>query len=337
MKRSILVAAIALTACGKSPAPTNATYFVPRAAMAGLADEGLTVVGTHDSGLIVQPSAGTDISKLAALPDAFRFDDGQKEFTLTNFSSMERKLKDLAAQHPALAKLDTYGTSQGGHPEYVLTVGKNDPNDPKPELMITGATHGNETATVDVVLGLAETLLTQYGKDPRITAMVDGHTIHFIPAVCVDSYIAQTRENEGVDPNRAYDYPGHTGRNPPHAIKDIIAYFSAHDIVGSMDIHDAASMVMFPWAYTYDHIPQPDYDKMDDLTTRMARENGFAHGDIADTIYIAVGSSADYYYWKKKTVATAIELSHNLALTRAGFDSNLEESLEMTWTFIENF
>lgn len=305
--------------------------------MAQLTGEGLTVVGTHDSGLLVQASEGTDLSKLAALPEGFRFDEQTPEFTLYGFSSMEKKVKDLAAAYPALAKLDTYGTSSQGRPEYVLTIGKQDPADPKPELMITAATHGNETATVDVVLGLANELLTKYGTDARITKMVDDHTIHIVPAVCVDSYVAQTRENDGVDPNRAYPWPEQTSRAPPRAIKDVMAYTNAHAIAGSMDFHDAASMVMFPWAYTYSHVAPADYTRMDDLTTRMASDNGFEHGDIASTIYIAQGSSADYYYWQKKTIATAIELSHNKFRTRAGYDDLLEESREMTWTFIENF
>lgn len=338
MKSTMLLAAVVtLTACGASPSSQNGTYFIPRAALASLSEEGVTVIGTYDSGLLVQASAATDVAKLMALPEGFRFDDQAPEVTLLGFTALEKALKDLAAANPTFVKLETYGTSKQGRPEYVLTVGKQDPANPKPELMITGATHGNETATVDVVLGLAQELVNKYGKDDRVTKMVEDHTIHFIPAVCVDSYVARTRENEGVDPNRAYPWPQQTSRNPPHAIQDLMAYFNAHDIVGSMDYHSAASMIMFPWAYTYSHIPQADYQRMDDLTTRMARENGFEHGDIASTIYIAQGSSADYYYWTKKTIATAIELSHNKLTTRAGFDDLLHESLEMTWTFVENF
>ena len=44
--------------------------------------------------------------------------------------------------------LETYGTSLRGKPEYVLTVSNKASTTPKPELMITAATHGNETATV---------------------------------------------------------------------------------------------------------------------------------------------------------------------------------------------
>jgi predicted deacylase len=336
MKRFILAAAVVLPACGKPSGQSAGVYFVPRAALSSLTGAGLSVVGTHDSGLLVEASTEADKSQLEAVPQSFRFDRSAPEVTLYTFSTMEQKLKALAAAYPQLAKLETYGTSVEGRPEYVLTIGKQD-GEPRPELMITGATHGNERATVDVVLGLSDLLLTNYGKDPRTTAMVDGHTIHFIPAVCVDSFVADERANEGRDPNRDYPWPQEPDRRPVHAIKDIMAYFDSHDIVGSLDYHSAASMVMFPWAYTYSHIPAADYARFDDLTTRMARENHFAHGDIASTIYIAQGSSADYYYWKKGTIATAVELSHDLATRRSSHDDLLTESTEMTWTFIENF
>ena len=333
-KMAFLCAAMALTGCGKMGGDKG-VFFVPRAALSSL--DGVQVVGTHDSGLLVEASAAQEQEIKAKAPQAFRFDQFKPEFTNYSFNTVEKKLKALAAKYPNLFTLTTYGTSRQGHPEYVLTMnGKASAT--KPNLMITGATHGNEQATVDVVIGLAEKLAQGYGTDQRITAMVDGHTIYWIPVVCVDSYIADTRENEGVDPNRAYPYPDDTTGHPTKAISDIMAFADSHDLAGSMDYHSAASMVMFPWAWTYDKIPDADYQKLDDLTTRMARENGFAHGDIADTIYIAEGSSADYYYWKHHTMATAIELSHDFAASSPhAVDDLLEESTEQTWTFIENF
>jgi hypothetical protein len=340
MKRSILLLAFAASACGHSARDGGGkagVYFVPRSALASLTGSGVEVVGTHDSGLLVRATSERVGDVMAASPESFAFDAARPEFTGYNFASMERKLRDFVATYPELATLDTYGTSRGGRPEYVLTIGEKSDQTPKPELMITAATHGNEVITVDVVLGLMEKLLTEYGSDPRVTAMVKGHTLHFVPAVCVDSYVAQTRANEGRDPNRDYPWPDRPIRSPVGCIRDIMAYTDARTIAGSIDYHAAASMIMFPWAYTYDHIPQADYDSLDDLTTRMARDNAFAHGDIASTIYIAEGSSADYYYWKKHTRATAVEVSHNLALEALSAAPIVEENVESTWTFIEDF
>jgi hypothetical protein len=250
---------------------------------------------------------------------------------------MEQKLKQFQTQYPELATLETYGTSRQNRPEYVMTITSKKAGFAKPDLMITAATHGNETITVDVVLGLMNKLLAGYGKDQRITDMVDQHTLRFVPAVCVDSYVAQTRENEGRDPNRDYPYPSVPSRSSVGCTRDIMAFADSHDLAGSMDYHAAASMIMFPWAYTYSHIPQADYQKLDQLTTYMAEANGFEHGDIASTIYVAPGSSADYYYWKKHTMATAIEVSHDYAASGEHFDDIVTENTESTWRFIESF
>ncbi len=300
--------------------------------------EGLEVVGNHDSGLMVRAPKAVERDVLTASRDSFQMDgDGAKpEFTRYNYQSMEQKLRDLAARYPELATLQAYGTSRQGRNEYVLTVGHGE--DPKPELMITGATHGNETITVDVVLGLVEQLLAGYGTDQRLTTMLEDHTIHFIPAVCVDSYVARQRQTEGRDPNRDYPWPETPSRTPVGCIRDVMGFFDAKPIVGTMDIHAAASMIMFPWAWTYDDIPAADFRKMDELTTHMAQANGFEHGAIASTIYVAKGSSADYYYWKKGAIATAIEVSHNKAAQGLhAIDPIVVENTESTWRFIESF
>lgn len=338
MKRVVLVcASLALAACGNnSHSGEKGVFFVPRSAVGQL--DGVKVVGTHDSGLLVEASADQEKAIKAKAPQSFRYDQWKPEFSRYDLDSMDQKVHALAQKYPNLLTLDTYGTSREGRPEYVLTMGNKSDSTPKTQLMITAATHGNEIATVDVVLGLMEKLLAGYGTDDRLTAMVNNHTIYWLPAVCVDSYVAQTRANDGVDPNRSYPYPDDENAQPTQAIGDTMAFFNAHDIAGSMDYHDAASMIMFPWAYTYNKIPDADYQKLDDLTTRMAATNGFAHGDIADTIYVAPGSSADYYYWKHHTMATAIELSHDYAASYDGaVDDLLNESTEQTWVFIENF
>lgn len=319
--RKLLVLLI-LASCSK----TTKTYFIPSQDTDAL--QLGKVVSSYDSGYEVA-IAEDKIDQLKAISPQ-SFDLSEKQVSAYSFSSMETKLKQLAQDYPNLATLTTYGTSRQGRPQYALVVSNKFNPESKPQYMITAATHGNEVITVDTVLGLAERLLKGFDTDERMAKFVNYKEIHFIPAVCVDSYVAQTRENEGRDPNRDYPWPDRPSRNPVKAIADIIAYFEAHDFVGTMDYHSAASMYMYPWAYTYDPIPADDKARLDALTTHMAETNGFAHGDIASTIYIAAGSSADYYYWKKRSNAIAVEVSHNLA-----YNDATEENAEATWRFLE--
>ena len=337
-----------LGACGGST-KEKSQWFLPRSALDSLVEKGrdlpagMRLKGSHDSGVIVEADSELNGMLTRLHPDAFVLGGAgeRREFSAFGFDSMQAKLKELASRYPQLATLSTYGTSREGRPEYVLTItghAKERSEANKPELMLTGATHGNEIVTVDVILALAEKLLSGYGTDPRFTAMVDGHVLYFIPAVCVDSYVAETRYNDGEDPNRVYPFPDDPNRQPVDAIRDVIAFFHSRNIAGSMDFHAAASMIMYPWAYTYDDIDSRDRDRLEELTARMAETNGFAHGPIASTIYVAAGSSADYYYWKHRTQALAIEVSHNKASSDPKApEAIIQENLQSTWLFIESF
>lgn len=265
----------------------------------------------------------------------------QNTRSLTDLPRLKQRLEALAGQYPKLAQLSTYGTSRGGRPEFVLTTTKDasNPDLEKPALMITAATHGDEVITVDVVLGLIEQLLTAYGKDPRLSRMLDETVIYWIPAVCVDSYASRSRYVEGHDPNRDYAWPDNPDRVPAtQCIRDMTQFFDDHpNIKGTMDFHAAASMIMYPWAYQRQR-PEQDYDrKLDQLTTYMAKANGFAHGTIAETIYVAKGSSADYYYWKTGAAAVAVEVSRRFVTEQNGIPAIVQENTESTWRFIEAF
>lgn len=344
-----LLAASGGVATGSYAVERLSTYFVAPASdvtMRALAKR-FEVLRREDGGFVLVVPVER-AQELFALEPAARLIDEDMHAELAAFGNvgqdiptMERRLRDFAARYPQIAKLETYGTSTGGRPEYVLTVAGNatQPDMHKPALMITSATHGDELSTVDVSLGLIEKLLAGYGSDPRLTKMVDDHVIYWLPALCVDGYAGRTRYVEGRDPNRDFAYPENPNKIPATGCtRDVVRFFNEHaNIVGTLDIHAAASMIMFPWAYTYDHIDAGDFSSMDRLTTAMAEDNGFAHGSIADTIYIAAGSSADYYYWKRRTVSIAVEVSRRFAMAGDDLTDVVTENTESTWRFIEHF
>jgi hypothetical protein len=98
-----------------------------------------------------------------------------------------------------------------------------------------------------------------------------------------------------------------------------------------MDIHSSGAMIMYPWAYTMEPITSVDQKEFHELTRQMSSFNGYRYGQISKVIYIAKGSSADYYYWKNKTAAIAIEVGSS---SITGALSELKDSI---WAFIEHF
>jgi hypothetical protein len=253
-----------------------------------------------------------------------------------NFRSVQSELDGMVRTYPTLASLEQYGTTEDRYPLKALRMtGAKATNREKPQLVITAATHGNELITVEVVLGLMNTLLKGYGHDARLTKMLDEHELYFIPVVNPDGYVRMERYCDGLDPNRDYPYPRDPRHHANRTVQAIMDFFAHHKIAGSLDYHSAAAMVMYPWAYTYDPVPAEDERVFDDLTTKMAATNGYAHGPISSTIYVAPGSSADYYYWKFHTRAIAIEIREDGASSL--IPRMLRENTESTWIFIESF
>lgn len=256
------------------------------------------------------------------------------------FEQVKAMYYEFAQMHADVAKIEVFGESTKGYELFALRVSDNVHLDEKePKLMITSATHGDELITVEVQLRLVKELLEGAKKDPRLQRMIDEHVIYFIPVVNPDGFTRRSRYASGrVDPNRDYPWPDRPNRvSKVTCIKHLIDFYHKHDFKGSMDIHASGKMVMFPWAYTRDSISSADFNFMDKLTEYMAKDNKYRHGPISKVIYVAKGSSADYYYWKNGGVALAIELTTTKVPNARRIPSVVDEAREMTWKFIESF
>jgi hypothetical protein len=254
------------------------------------------------------------------------------------YKSVEAELKDLAAAYPQIVKLETYGKTSSGHVLYVLKVSDNvSVDEDEPELMITSATHGDEVITVEVEMELIQELLKNYEKDSRLTKMIKDHEIFFIPMVNPQGYSRRERYANMTDPNRDYPYPENPSKSSVDCIEAIRKFFHSRDIKGSIDLHAYGKLIMYPWAYTKASPPKEDEAHFQYVTNAMAEQNKYEAGQISKIIYVAKGSSADYYYWKNKTFALGIELTYSKAPSYSDVPGIVNESREMVWRFIENF
>ena len=256
------------------------------------------------------------------------------------FSEVVSKYNDLAKEFSDIAKIEKYGVSKKGLPLFAIKISDNVNLDEKePKLMFTSATHGDELITVEVQMSLVEELLRNFHSDPRLKRMIEEKQLYFIPVVNPDGFSKRSRYSSGrVDPNRDYPWPKKPNRvNKVTCIKHLMNFYNKHDFSGSMDIHASGKMIMFPWAYTRKSIANSDFKFMDNLTTSMAKTNNYKHGPISKVIYVAKGSSADYYYWKNNGVALAIELTTTKAPASSKIPLVVDEAREMIWQFIEAF
>jgi predicted deacylase len=279
---------------------------------------------------------------LSNIQSTFKSDKNEKQLEVAKyrkFEDVETDLLALVAKYKDLASLESYGVSSQGRKLYALKIKTPQKEGSKnlPQVMVTAATHGDELITVEVLFSLINELLAGYGKDTRLTKILEGRELYFIPVVSPDSFEARERYVAGIDPNRSFPWPENANNRPADCILSLMNFTNAHQFAGSLDLHAYGKLVMFPWAYKSTPPESSDAVVMEDLVQRMAKENQYKAGQISTTIYVAKGSSADYFYWKKKTQAIAVELTNQKVPAFKTIPKIVNEAREMVWTFLEHF
>ena len=251
------------------------------------------------------------------------------------FADVESDLKKIAETYPQMATLQTYGVSKQGRNLYVLKLSTGGEN--KPRLMVTAATHGDELITTEVLFSLTQELLTGFNKDSRLTKILNARDIYIIPVVSPDSFEARERYVQGKDPNRSYPWPDKPENPSVDVIQAMMDFTNKMKFTGSLDLHAYGRLVMYPWGYTRKAPPVNDVTGFKDIVQTMAKDNQYEAGQISTTIYVAAGSSADYFYWKTGTRAIAAELGRDKVPAYSKIPAIVNESREMVWSFLEYF
>ena len=97
-------------------------------------------------------------------------------------------LNAMVKAYPNLARLHTIGKSFLGKDLLVIVITNQDTGKckEKPGYWFDGNLHASEVMGAEVCLHTIHTLLTQYGKDPAVTDLVDTRTIYVMPKLNPD-------------------------------------------------------------------------------------------------------------------------------------------------------
>ncbi|OXB58047.1 hypothetical protein ASZ78_007706 [Callipepla squamata] len=176
-----------------------------------------------------------------------------------------------------------------------------------------------------------EEFAEDYGHDPTVTSLLDTVDIFFEIVTNPDGYAFTHSSNRlwrktrsvnagssciGVDPNRNWDAGfGDAGSssNPcsetyhgPYAhseseVKSIVDFIQSHGNVKALiSIHSYSQMLMFP--YGYKRTPAPNHEELNELAKKAVSDlaavygTEYTYGSIADTIYLAAGTTVDWAY-----------------------------------------
>jgi hypothetical protein len=123
---------------------------------------------------------------------------GQETITLPlrfdNYYSYDQivsAMKLLNKTYPELTNLEIVGKSDEGRDIYLITINNKATGSPsdKPGIYVDGNIHGNEIQASEVCLYLANRLLENFGKNEKLTEVLNKNTWYILPCVNVDGRV----------------------------------------------------------------------------------------------------------------------------------------------------
>jgi hypothetical protein len=149
-----------------------------------------------------------------------------------NLNKIWHEIRDLDSKYPDLIHWEILGTTDHDHlPIYAvkLSVNAEVQRDSIPAVLFVGQHHGEEIIGVEIVMNEMNQLLSNFGKDPFITSILENNEVWFVPTVNPEgynfvsrSYYPTRRKNntdtnwnglldlfeggDGVDLNKSYDF-----------------------------------------------------------------------------------------------------------------------------------
>uniref|UniRef100_A0A3P9JVI2 Carboxypeptidase A1 n=1 Tax=Oryzias latipes TaxID=8090 RepID=A0A3P9JVI2_ORYLA len=294
--------------------------------------------------------------------DSFNYSRYHKLSEIYSFQDM------LVAENPNLVSKIVIGQSYEARPLSVLKFSTGGTN--RRAIWIDTGIHAREWITQASGIWFAKKIVTDYGRDPILTDILNGMDILLEIVTNPDGYEYTHTTNRlwrksrkpnprsnciGVDLNRNWDSgfggPG-ASSNPcsetyhgPRAhseseVKSIVDFVKTHgNIKAFISIHAYSQLLLYPYGHTRN--PAKDQTELDSLAQRAVKDlaslygTRYRYGSIISTIYQASGGSIDWAYDRGIKYSYTFELRDT---GRYGFllpSSQIIPTSEETWLALE--
>ncbi len=199
----------------------------------------------------------------------------------------------------------------------------------EPEVFYNAYIHAREAITIEVLLYFMHYLTDNYGSDPRVTSIVDGRELWFVPFMNPDGVLyneatdpdgggmwRKNRRNNGdgsygVDPNRnwgymwGYDDEGSSPNGSSETYRGTAAFsepctqvirdfVNSRHFANAITYHSYSNLYIYPWSY--DEIYTEDHDIFTTVTGTMSQSNGYTCGTSWELLYAVNGDTDDWFY-----------------------------------------
>lgn len=285
----------------------------------------ITIDHIHaDEGFEVYGPAG--LSKFLEERGVLFYDlkESRKQVDWTNYPSYDQiqaKLKEFAQKFPNITRLESIGKSVKGRDLWVIKISDN-PNvdEIEPEFKYISSMHGDEITGRELTIRFIDEILEKYGKDERITKLINSTEIYIMPSMNPDGSELRQRANANyVDLNRNFpeavrnDPNNQDGRQPE--TKAIMSFQAARNFALSANFHGGAVVANYPWDARYDRHPLDSlvYDlslEYSKLNPEMISSRQFTNGVTNGAQwYVLYGGMQDWSYVWHNDLQITIELS----------------------------
>ncbi len=214
---------------------------------------------------------------------------GPSTFHYHHYEELERTLKAYSTKYSEIARIKSIGKSVEGRNLWALQISDNpdETENGEPMFKYVGNMHGNEVISREILINLIQYLCDNYGKDDRVTKLVNNTNIFILPSMNPDGFEkaevgdcegVQGRPNaNGVDLNR--DFPdqftnwNHFNlKNAQPETQSLMKWIYKYPFVLSANLHGGSVVASYPFDDGPSHIESGSYSKTpdDDLFKHLA-------------------------------------------------------------------
>ncbi|MEU9988519.1 M14 family metallopeptidase [Streptomyces sp. NPDC048045] len=283
----------------RSTTPVTRTALQRAGVTVDEADEETVVVSGRAAQIRALRRLGYEVTPLGAVPgrssrdlgDLRLYDFPSADSKYHNYAEMNAEIDQRLAAYPNIMSKRVIGKSYQGRDIVAIKVSDNVGTDEdEPEVLFTAHQHAREHLTVEMALYLLRELGAGYGKDSRITDIVNSREIWIVPDLNPDggeydiatgSYRSWRKNRQpnsgssavGTDLNRNWDYKwgccgGSSGSKSSETYRGsaaesapevkVVADFARSRVVGGkqqikagIDFHTYSELVLWPFGWTY--------------------------------------------------------------------------------------
>jgi carboxypeptidase D len=226
--------------------------------------------------------------------------------TYHTYETLTSELQQIAAAHPAIARLSSLGKSVQGRDLWMMRITKNpDVEEDEPEVKFIAAMHGDEVVGKEMCVDLINLLVNSYGVDARLTALVDENEIWILPSMNPDGTALNRRYNaNNVDLNRdfpdQFDDPVDSIAGRAVETAEVMNWGYAHSPILSANFHGGSMVANYPYDGTASGLSVYSISPDDSLWVSLARtyadNNPTMKASNADSSFTnGICNGADWY------------------------------------------